>query len=60
MSIGDGDPGRLLSAMLEGEQAEECHACHIFVRGKDPDDATFLVRMIFFQIKHHAFLLTEH
>ena len=46
--IGDGDAGGFLPAVLQGKQAKEGHAGHIFVGGEDADDAAFFVGMISF------------
>ena len=44
--IRDGDPGRFLPAVLQGIQAKESHARHIFIRGKNPDHTAFFVGLI--------------
>jgi hypothetical protein len=60
MSIGGGDAGAFLAAVLEGVDAVEGDAGYVFIGCEDTEDATFLAPVGWFQaaIMQYGFALS--
>jgi hypothetical protein len=44
--VGSGDPGRLLAAVLKGEQREIGEPCDVTLGGEDAEDAALVTRAV--------------